>query len=436
MKKLISAALILTLILSLTACSGAAKPEGSGSGTTGTDVSGEEGTPAPDAASASDKQGKELTVVDDFEGRLLEYVLEKGYENENCIISALSLKAALCLAASGASGETKEELLAALGFGSAEEMEAWYASVSAAVKDFAELLKEEQKSFKDIGFSDEQPDRAFELVNSVWNNLDTLGSFREEYKKLVEEKFGTAAYEMSADEITDAVNQWCSDHTNGLIPKISDDLSEAASVLVNALYIRAPWVNSFNDGLTHDDTFTDKDGNQTIKEFMEQTEDNLYYEDENTRIVVIPMEGDLQFVAVLGDKEGFEEKIRSASYEKVHIMIPKLDIENTFGGDIMIGFLKSLGVETAWSGETADFSAMSEEVWYIDDIIQKTRIKTDEDGLEAAAVTAVIMKAAGMLITEEPEIKEFIANEPFSFCIFSGLGEESEQLLFAGQYVK
>jgi len=441
MKKLISIFLILTLVLSLAACAGQAKPADPSSGTEKTEAekSGTEKTGAESSGSeesGSEMQGKEYAAVDDFEGRLLEYVLEKGYESENCMISALSFKAVLCLAAEGASGATQKELLAALGFSSVEEMENWYASVNAAVKAFAEQLREEQERYKKMNRSGESPDRAFELVNSIWNNLDSLGVFREEYKKTVEEKYGAAAYEVSADEITDAVNKWCSDNTNGMIPKISDDLSEAASVLVNALYVRAPWVNSFEEGLTHEDIFTDKDGKEITKEFMEQTNDSLFYEDEKTRIVVIPMEGDLQFVAVLGEKEGFEEKLRSAAYEKVHIMIPKMDFESTFDGDIMIGFLKSLGVESAWSGETADFSAMSEEVWYIDDIIQKTKIKTDEEGLEAAAVTAVMIKAAGMPIQEEAEIKEFIADEPFSFFIYSGLGGEAGQLLFAGQYVK
>ena len=51
-----------------------------------------------------------------------------------------------------------------------------------------------------------------------------------------------------------------------------------------------------------------------------------------------------------------------------------------------MGFLKSRGAGTAFSNG-ADFSIMcSDYPLYISDIIQKTKIKIDEEGLEAAAV--------------------------------------------------
>ena len=79
---------------------------------------------------------------------------------------------------------------------------------------------------------------------------------------------------------------------------------------------------------------------------------------------------------------------------------------------------------------------MSDFPWFIDDIIQKTKIKTDEDGIEAAAVTAIEVKATGFMEPDQSKPKEFIADHPFSFYIYSGLWNENPEMLFYGQCVK
>ena len=74
--------------------------------------------------------------------------------------------------------------------------------------------------------------------------------------------------------------------------------------------------------------------------------------------------------------------------------------------------------------------------WYINDIIQKTKLNVDENGLEAAAVTAIVMTDGAALPEDEPEPVDFIANRPFTFYIYSGLYGDTPIQLFAGQYVK
>ena len=69
---------------------------------------------------------------------------------------------------------------------------------------------------------------------------------------------------------------------------------------------------------------------------------------------------------------------------------------------------------------------------YITDIIQKTKIKVDEEGIEAAAATAVMMTEGAIAV--EPEVKEFNANEPFKYMLLTD-GSDPE-LLFYGQIVK
>ena len=83
--------------------------------------------------------------------------------------------------------------------------------------------------------------------------------------------------------------------------------------------------------------------------------------------------------------------------------------------------------------DNADFSVMCPDAfWMITDIIQKTKIKIDEDGIEAAAATAIMMCESALMVEDKP--KEFIADKPFKFYICGG--ENNAEMLFCGQVVK
>ena len=68
---------------------------------------------------------------------------------------------------------------------------------------------------------------------------------------------------------------------------------------------------------------------------------------------------------------------------------------------------------------------------FISDIIQKTKIEVDENGIKAAAATAVMMKET---CAEPGEVINFIANQPFTYMILTD--SETPELLFYGQLVK
>ena len=143
------------------------------------------------------------------------------------------------------------------------------------------------------------------------------------------------------------------------------------------------------------------------------------------------MQGGINALFILGDPENAMEKLRSASVETVDVTLPKFETETSLSGDELIRFCKARGAELAFLPE-ADFSGMSEEMkLYITDIIQKARIKTDEGGIEAAAATVVLMTEGAMPIEEEPVIKEFRADHPFRFILFTD--SETPEPLFLGQ---
>ena len=346
--------------------------------------------------------------------------------DENYIFSPLSLKAAMALAIVGAEGDTREQMLSALGFASVEKLADWYAKARSTVDIFYSI----KENMTDSEFVDGGEDMEYRILNAVWQNTDADGHFKQAYIDSIDNLFAAVAKEAPGSELADALNTWADENTNGLIKHLVDDLSDATAVLANALYLRSSWAHSFNDAATEEGDFTTVTGEVVRKDFMNRRDSYRYYEDGENKLIVIPLVGDIDFVAVLGDMDDVIDAYNSAENEKVILSIPKLDIESEYSRNEIIDFLEANGVELAFS-DHADFSAMVEgDEWNISDIIQKARIKTDEDGLEAAAVTAIVMMTSAAMPQVEPEYKEFIADHPFQFFVLTS--EEQPEILFAG----
>lgn len=377
-----------------------------------------------------------------FEDALRTYLEQGDFKDENYMVSPTSLRVALCLATEGADGQTRQELLDAMGFADVEEMRAWYGQIDSRIEQFADELAESKRqyqeqdedSFYDVMYSGE-PDGAFHLANSVWHNTKFEGTLSEEYLKLLNDTYGAVAKDVAQEEITDAVNAWVKDETEGMIPKLSDDLSESDLILANALYLRDSWVEAFEEGATKEDTFTTAKGEQVQKDFMEKTDKFLYYEDGDAKLVVLPMTGGLQAVFTLGEIDNLQDALSKAERTRVNVKLPKMDLDTSFTNKELVDFLKARGVDLAFKDDgSADFSIMCQDKpLYIDDILQKTRIKTDEDGLEAAAVTAIIMMEATAMEGEPDEVRVFHADKPFHFYICTDLEDSENEVLFCGQ---
>lgn len=279
------------------------------------------------------------------------------------------------------------------------------------------------------------PVHAYRVLNSVWNNTDRFGAFLPDYISSIAEHYDATANSVPADQITDAVNHWCDEATAGLIPNISNDLSGCAAALVNAVYLKSSWVDEFSKYMTEPEDFTDINDNVTRRDMMKAKGRYRFFEGRGTKLVSIPLNGGLSFVAVLGDASDWLADYDAAEYTDVDLWIPKLDTESSFGRKALVQFLMDRGAVDAFDAGTADFSRMADYSWYISDILQKAKIKTDEEGLEAAAVTMIMMAIGALLEPEEPQYREFHATEPFRYFIVTTT-TQTPLVVFAGQEVK
>lgn len=365
----------------------------------------------------------------EFDSSLISFIDEKKV-NENYMISPLSFKYALGLAVLGANGETKDELYKAVGFTDFVEFNALNDRMNKVEKNFNEY-NESLKEYKWL--SDEEKEDmkiTFSIANSVW---DVVGEMKDSYVSEVNEKLGAEGFKTSPDKVVNEVNSWVDKKTNSLIPILLEDAPvDLGAVLVNTVYLKSSWFEEFNESISPLN-FTTYNNEKVEKEAINKTGNFKYYKDNDTELVILNLNGSVNIAYVLGSNENILSKLNNAKVDKeIYVEVPKMDIDTALDKKELVDYLIDRGVEHAFL-PTADFSNIADSL-YIGDIIQKTKIKTDEKGVEAAAATAIMMMKNTAFIEKEEPIK-FVCDRPFSFYIFTETDGVND-LMFYGKYVK
>lgn len=334
-----------------------------------------------------------------FWNRLLYHA--SSAENSNICLSPLSVQLALAMTATGAEGETQEQM---------------YNTIGKNICDEAENIISR--------FNEEIKDCELNLANSIWinNRLKVKDEFINSNKSIYDAEIRNIPFDKSA---IGKINGWCKENTKGKIDEIIDRVdANNMMYLINALYFKAPWWNPFRPENTRKQPFTTADGNVVEAEMMKQSFKTSYYIDDTVQIATMPFQGGFEMIFILPRYEkDINDAIRhlSSHYKnctdkmeiyKVDFSVPKFKTEFSMNiRDILYG----MGMQRAFSNE-AQFGKISDEPLYIDEVIHKTFISIDESGAEAAAVTAVSMRAGAFMPREEKRAT-MILDRPFIYAI-------------------
>ncbi len=328
---------------------------------------------------------------------------------ENVIVSPYSAGVALSMLELGAEGETKTE--------------------------FDDALNGTFYRSEDLG-SDGKT--TVESANSIWISNDF--SVRNRYVEALENEFGAFIGNRDfADQATvQEINSWCSEHTNGKITEIVDNLSpDMLMVLVNALYFNAPWADAFNPDLTHDDVFNGQDGKVTVPMMFRKAVCE-YAEYQGFQIAGIPYDGGrYSMYIVLPPKDMnidsaipyMSEGVYNAAMgmlapKEISLTMPKYKLTSSL---VLNETLGRMGVRDAF-GPAADFGGVSASGnLQLDIVKQKCYIDVNEKGTEAAAVTSSQIRMTSL----RPETYMTV-DRPFLFMIAD---RGNENVLFAGKIV-
>lgn len=329
--------------------------------------------------------------------------------DENLVISPYSAGVALSMLAEGAEGQTKTE--------------------------FTEALNGCIFKSEDLGGNDTV---TVNSVNSLW--VDDNFSLRNRYVNLMQKDFDALVTTQNfADPATvKAINNWCSEHTNGKITEIIDELGpNIVMVLVNALYFNAPWLYPFEEFLTADAPFHGSLKESTVRMMSRKAYMN-YAEYMGCQLVELPYEGGrysmyvllppkgLDMNEVIGylSEDAYKTALSALQSKEVMLKMPRVKAETSL---LLNDSLREMGIKTAFTS-AADFSGIAEMgPLALDQVKQKCYVEISEKGTEAAAVTSAQIRMTSA--RPAPYVKMTV-DRPFVFFITD---TQKDNILFAGR---
>jgi serine protease inhibitor len=351
-------------------------------------------------------------------------------DSPNVFISPLSASMALGMTMNGAQGETWTQMRDALGFAGLDE-----AAINESYRSLIALL---------LGLDSRVQ---FGIANGIWadHGVSLLPDYLDRVRTYFDAEVRTVDF---ADPGTmDGINRWVSDATNRRIDKMLESIpDDVLMYLINAVYFKGDWRSQFRKIRTSPAPFTLADGSTRTVDMMAgevgyrvilghgaggvSAVELPYARDAFSAVAILPPQGQSihDFVAGIDRVDWadwmatFDDMAKQENTDRGGILVrlPKFEIE---WGDSLIAPLRALGMVDAFDADRADFSRMTGgRDLYIMEAFQKTYLRVDEEGTEAAAATAI-----GMGPTSAPPSISF--DRPFLFAIRE---RHSGTILFIG----
>ncbi|MEA3500123.1 MAG: serpin family protein [Candidatus Marinimicrobia bacterium] len=344
--------------------------------------------------------------------------------DSNIFISPVSVSFALGMTMNGADRNTYEEMKNTLDFADLD--------IEKINKSYLTLIDELYNVSEGVEFN---------LANSIW--YSDKFSLQNEFKNLNENYFKAKMEGLDFNDVEnslDIMNSWVEEQTQGKIKNLINRIyPNDCMFLINAIYFNASWKYQFDETETEESQFYIDNENAVNCDMMNikskfhfvKTNDyhalELPYANENySMLMLMPRSKNIDDFLNSINRDTIAKIQNKFEYDSINISIPKLELEYEINlNDILI----EMGIEEAFDSRSANFSKMFNElqssIW-IDRVKQKSFLKVNEEGTEAAAATAVVMTLG---ISDE---KFMNFNIPYLFFIIE---KQSNTILFCGKVV-
>lgn len=326
--------------------------------------------------------------------------------------SPYSVASALGLTATGARGATRDELAALL-----------LGSATGSLTDQATMLTE-ASSLTDTGRGDPP---VLGVANTLWahDKLPIRPEFAAELALWPNGAVRDAPFESDLDGARRLINADVAETTHDLIPELLAPgviKRDTVAALVNALYLKVAWGNKFPETATKPLPFHGPTSDAPVPT-MRLDKRLGYAATAGWQVVVLPAAGDVEAVVLLPDgdlpaaegaldAQAFAALLDAPAPTTLHLYLPKFRVRAKAR---LNDTLRSLGVRTMFSDD-ADLSGISDQPMAIDAVLHEAVLTIDEDGLEGAAATAMVMRALSMHrdLTRPIEVR---VDRPFLFLV-------------------
>lgn len=325
----------------------------------------------------------------DFSFKLLKSQLEST-ATSNFVSSPLGAYIDLSMIANGANGDTRTEIIEALGCEAGD-----IDGVNALNKRLVAELLVADKSTK------------LSIANSLW--IEEQVKVHEQFLSDNIASYDVELYDFSKQDpnLLSKVQAWFKEKTNGLLTLEGSQYTYMNPVIqevffTNALYFKGIWTTPFDKALTAEKNFRNADGSVSTPQTMFASDFSFggVYDDKGASwislpygnsafelVLVLPDEGknlNEYLVTLTGDEfKSLNERGAEQMYEG-RISLPKFTIEYTSS---LNQLLQNIGVKSAFYPELADFSAMTDDTFAISNLMQQCVLSLDEEGTVAASIT-------------------------------------------------
>ncbi|MBR1414689.1 MAG: serpin family protein [Prevotella sp.] len=337
------------------------------------------------------------------------------------VLSPLSVTYALGMQNIGAAGQTQQEILQALGFGEAGQ-DALNAFCQKLRTESAQLDKDTKVQTASTIFVNQG--EGYELQSAFVEAANTYYDAQPQNR------------DFKDGETLALINQWASDHTEGMVKKVLsvDEFNEyAVSYLLNAIYFKGQWAAPFDEDDTAEAPFG-ANGKSVMMMHKEEVT-RRYTENDSYQAISLPYGNGAYHMTVVLPREGktisdvlpllTDQSLPvQPAYEKwVLLGMPRFSISTEKD---LKPLMQALGVERAFIPEVAEFPNFCNASTFISLIKQVARIDVDEKGTTAAAVTVIGSENSAL-----PDIVEMTLNRPFLYFITE---QSTGAIFFIGQY--
>jgi serpin B len=361
----------------------------------------------------------------------------------NLFFSPESISMALAMATAGARGETLAEMQQTMHFRlDPARLHAAFGGLLAAWRAPAEPSPNPEAASLPELF----------LANRLWCQAgftlspDFVAITRDQYGAPVEQ----VDFIKSSDPARETINRWVEEQTHD---KIKDLLApgtitpDTRIVITNAIYFKAAWASPFvKEATKNEPFFTDPSKGHPVPMMHRSKAQAGYAEVSHAKVLEMPYlshdsRRSLSLLVVLpDDKDGLpeleadlsEKKISSwvseLRQDEVDVALPRFKITAEME---LVPLLQQMGMKRAFT-EVADFSGITTEMpLMIAHVVHKAFVDVNEAGTEAAAATAAVMIAVGMVVRPRPP-PVFRADHPFLLILRD---RTNGSVLFMGRVV-
>lgn len=387
--------------------------------------------PMPIPLNLTKAQEEMVDEGNSFAFDLLEAVSEnEKFEGKDFMVSPLGISFVLGALNNGASGLTSEEILSVLGFEgcTANDINEYSRAILQSCPGIDDKVKVKLANAVVVK-------EGYELKEGFSN---ALTDYYDAYVRSM--KFN--------DKAVKAMNDWCNEQTEGMIPKIIEKIPESAVLFaLNSIYFKGEWSARFDKKDTEKENFTDIDGTRSKTQMMHMEDCFDYSSNETWATVRLPYgNGSYSMYVLLPHEDKSIEDVLSALNSKtwedtrkqmfprmVDLKIPRFETQTDID---LVDIMKTLGMERAFSPQDAEFDEMFTKTQgnvFLGILLQKSRIIVNEEGTEAAAVTIGGAFDTAVVPPAKPEIVNFHADRPFIYLIQEN---SSNAIFFIGTKVR